>query len=254
MGGPVDLVADVGESFGAYTIGDDERLLEVLSAANIACGFHAGDPRTMMRTVSACVEKGVAIGAHPGFPDLVGFGRRDMAMTRDEVRTDVLYQLGALSAFVRAAGGTLGHLSPHGQLGNLTATDETYANGVLDAIEDFDPTLKVIGPPGLIHQLAEQRGIASAGLAFPDRSYEASGLLTSRRLPGAVLDDPQVIASRAVTMILERRIESRTGEQVPVDCDAILLHGDNPASVQAARAVRSALEEAGVTVGAAVRG
>jgi hypothetical protein len=126
---PVDLIADVGESFGALTAGDDEELLDVLTAANVACGFHSGDPRTMQRTVAACRARGVAIGAHPGFPDLVGFGRRAIEMTREEVRTDVLYQLGALSAFVRAAGDTLRHLSPHGRLGNLTATDATYAAG-----------------------------------------------------------------------------------------------------------------------------
>ena len=247
----MDLIADVGESFGWLTAGSDEQLLDVLTAANIACGFHSGDPRTMKRTVAMCVEKGVAIGAHPGFPDRVGFGRRAIEMTREEVRTDVLYQLGALSAFVRAAGETMWHVSPHGRLGNLTVTDETYAAGVLDAVEDFDPQLVVIGQRGLIHELAAQRGIATRSLAFPDRTYEADGLLTSRGVPGAVLHDPDEIARRAVAMAREGRIESRTGELVPVECDAILLHGDNAASVQAARAVRAALEGAGVAVGRA---
>ena len=245
----MDLIADVGESFGSLKAGNDEALLDVLTAANIACGFHSGDPRTMKRTVATCVEKDVAIGAHPGFPDLVGFGRRAIDMTREEVRTDVLYQLGALSAFVRAAGETIQHVSPHGRLGNLTVTDETYAAGVLDAVEDFDPKLVVIGQRGLIHELAAERGIATRSLGFPDRTYESDGLLTSRRVPGAVLHDPGEIARRAVAMALEGRIESRTGEPVAVDCGAILLHGDNEASVQAARAVRTALESAGVVVG-----
>ena len=243
------LFADVGESFGSLTAGNDEDLLDVLTAANIACGFHSGDPRTMKRTVATCREKNVAIGAHPGFPDLVGFGRRAIDMTREEVRTDVLYQLGALSAFVRAAGDTIRHLSPHGRLGNLTVTDETYAAGVLDAVEDFDRNLLVVGQRGLIHELAEERGIATRSLGFPDRTYESDGLMTSRLVPGAVLNDPEQIARRAVSMALEGKIESRSGNLVSVECDAILLHGDNAASVQAARAVRTALEGAGVIVG-----
>lgn len=249
--GRIDLVADVGESFGALGAGDDEQLLDVLTAANIACGFHSGDPRTMKRTVALCVEKNVAIGAHPGFADVVGFGRRAIEMTREEVRTDVLYQLGALWAFVRAAGETIRHVSPHGALGNLTVTDETYAAGVLDAVEDFDRDVVVLGQRGLIHELAQQRGIEARSLAFPDRAYEPDGLLTSRRVPGAVVHDPEEVARRAVAMALEGRIESRTGEIVPVDCDAILLHGDNPTSVQAAHAVRAALDAAGVVVGRA---
>ncbi len=243
---PVDLIADVGESFGALTAGSDEALLDVLTAANVACGFHSGDPRTMQRTVAACRARGVAIGAHPGFPDLVGFGRRAIEMTREEVRTDVLYQLGALSAFVRAAGDTLRHLSPHGRLGNLTVTDATYAAGVLDAVEDFDPDLVVVGERGLVHELARERGIATRSLGFPDRAYEPDGRLTSRLVPGAVLDDPDEVVRRAVALAVRGEVESRAGDVVAVECDAILLHGDNPASVQAARAVRRALEDAGV--------
>lgn len=245
----MELIADVGEGLGPLTTGNDEEILDVLTAANIACGFHSGDPRTMKRTVAICREKNVAIGAHPGFPDLVGFGRRAIDMTREEVRTDVLYQLGALSAFVRAAGDTIRHLSPHGRLGNLTVRDETYAAGVLDAVEDFDASLVVIGQRGLIHELARERGIATRSLGFPDRMYESDGLLTSRRVPGAVLDDPEQIARRAVAMALEGKVESRSGDLVSVECDAILLHGDNATSVQAARAVRTALENAGVDVG-----
>lgn len=247
----MELIADVGEGLGSLTTGNDEQILDILTAANIACGFHSGDPRTMKRTVATCREKNVAIGAHPGFPDLVGFGRRAIDMTREEVRTDVLYQLGALSAFVRAAGDTIRHLSPHGRLGNLTVTDETYAAGVLDAVEDFDPSIVVIGQPGLIHELAQERGIATGRLGFPDRTYESDGLLTSRLIPGAVLDDPEQIARRAVAMALEGKVESRSGEFVSVECNAILLHGDNATSVQAARAVKEALEDAGVQVGQA---
>lgn len=250
----IDLIADVGESFGSHTMGDDERLLAALSSANIACGFHSGDPVTMERTVRLCVAQGVAIGAHPGFRDLVGFGRRTIDMTRAEVRADVLYQLGALHAFVVAAGSRLVHVSPHGRLGNLTVTDETYAAGVLDAVESFDPTLVVTGQPGLIHELAAARGLRTGRMGFPDRAYEADGALVSRREPDAVLHDIDEITRRAVAMALTGVVQARSGEEVAVPCDSILLHGDNAASVQAAHEVRAALEQAGVEIRAHVAG
>ena len=245
----IDLSADVGESFGSHKMGDgDERLLDVLSSANIACGFHSGDPVTMHRTVRLCLDKGVAIGAHPGFRDLVGFGRRTIEMTRDEVRADVTYQLGALHAFVVAAGGRLAHVSPHGRLGNLTTTDATYAEGVLDAIEAFDPSLLVVGQSGLIHDLAEERGLRTGRLGFPDRAYQSDGALVSRRQPGAVLCDIDVITERAVTMALKGVVTAADGVEIPVLCDSILLHGDNAASVGAAVRVRQALEDAGLQI------
>lgn len=248
----IDLIADVGESFGSHRMGDDARLLEALSSANIACGFHSGDPVTMERTVALCLDRGVAIGAHPGFPDLVGFGRRAIEMTRAEVRADVLFQIGALHAFVVAAGGRLVHVSPHGRLGNLTVTDATYAAGVLDAIESFDPSLVITGQPGLIHDLADERGLRSGRMGFPDRAYAADGALVSRREPDAVLHDIDLITERAVTMALQGVVVARTGEEIPVACDSILLHGDNAASVDAAHEVRRALEDAGVTIAAHV--
>jgi UPF0271 protein len=244
----IDLNADVGESFGSHRMGDDERLLGALSSANIACGFHSGDPVTMQRTVQLCLDKGVAIGAHPGFPDLVGFGRRVIEMTRAEVRADVLYQLGALHAFVVAAGGRLAHVSPHGRLGNLTVTDATYADGVLDAVEAFDPSLVVVGQSGLIHDLAAERGLTTGRLGFPDRAYQPDGALVSRREPGAVLHDVDLITERALSMALHGVVLSTDGDEVKVECDSILLHGDNVASVDAAHMVRRALQEAGVVI------
>jgi UPF0271 protein len=245
----IDLSADLGESFGSHRMGDDERLLGALSSANVACGFHSGDPVTMERTVRLCVDQGVAIGAHPGFPDLVGFGRRAIEMSREEVRADVLYQLGALHAFVVAAGGRVAHLSPHGRLGNLTVTDATYADGVLDAVQAFDPSIVVVGQPGLIHDLAAERGLATGRLGFPDRAYHSDGALVSRREAGAVLHDVDVITERALSMALEGTVTSVEGGEVPVECDSILLHGDNAASVDAAHQVRRALEDAGVKIG-----
>lgn len=246
----IDLSADVGESFGSHRMGDDERLLGALSSANIACGFHSGDPETMERTVRLCLDHGVAIGAHPGFRDLVGFGRRTIEMSRAEVRADVLYQIGALHAFVVAAGGRLAHVSPHGRLGNLTTTDATYAGGVLDAVEAFDPALVVVGQPGLIHDLADERGLRSGRLGFPDRAYHSDGALVSRREAGAVLHDIDLITERAVTMALKGVVVSVEGAEIPVECDSILLHGDNADSVDAAHQVRQALEDAGLEIAA----
>jgi UPF0271 protein len=246
----IDLSADVGESFGSHQMGDDERLLGALSSANIACGFHSGDPVTMERTVRLCLEQGVAMGAHPGFRDLVGFGRRTIEMSRAEVRADVLYQLGALHAFVVAAGGRLAHVSPHGRLGNLSTTDEVYAEGILDAVEAFDPSLVVVGQSGLIHDLAEKRGLRTGRLGFPDRAYQPDGALVSRREPHAVLHDIDVITQRAVTMALEGVVTATDGREIPVECDSILLHGDNAASVQAALHVRAALEDSGLDIAA----
>jgi UPF0271 protein len=246
----IDLSADVGESFGSHQMGDDQRLLGALSSANIACGFHSGDPLTMERTVRLCREQDVAMGAHPGFRDLVGFGRRTIEMSRAEVRADVLYQLGALHAFVVAQGGRLAHVSPHGRLGNLTTTDEAYAAGVLDAVEAFDPSLVVVGQSGLIHDLAEERGLRTGRLGFPDRAYQPDGALVSRREPDAVLHDIDVITERAVTMALKGVVLATDGVEIPVQCDSILLHGDNAASVDAALQVRQLLEEAGLEIAA----
>lgn len=246
----IDLTADIGESFGSHQMGDDERILDALTSANIACGFHAGDPRTMEVAVRACIDRGVAIGVHPGFRDLVGFGRRTIEMTRDEVRADVLYQIGALHAFVTAAGGRLDHVSAHGRLGNLTVTDETYASGVLDAIKTFDQDLVVVGQSGLIHKLAEELGMRVGRLGFPDRACEDDGSLVSRREPDAVIHDPELIAQRAVSLAVNQTVLSRHGNEVHVPCSSILLHGDNAASVDAAFRVRDALEAAGVTIAA----
>lgn len=244
----IDLSADIGESFGDWRMGEDEQLVAELTSANIACGFHAGDPHTMEKSVRICVDHGVAIGAHPGFRDLLGFGRRSIDMTRDEVRLEVLYQLGALQAFATAQGTRLGHVSAHGRLGNLTVTSEIYAGGVLDAIESFDPELRVVGQPGLIHEMARDRGMSVGLLGFPDRAYEDDGTLVSRREPDAVLHDISTIVERAVSLALRQSVVSRNGVEVHVACDSILLHGDNAASVAAAREVRKALEAAGVTL------
>jgi UPF0271 protein len=244
----VDLSADIGESFGSWRMGRDEDILDSLTSANVACGFHAGDPRVMQRSVAACLARGVAIGAHPGFPDLVGFGRRAVEASAEEVRTDVLYQIGALAGFARAAGTALTHVSPHGRLGNLVVSDEHYARPVAEAVAAFDPSLVIVTYGGHLERIAGDLGLRVGLLGFADRGYEDDGTLVSRREPGALLHDPEEIAERAVTMVTTGSITARSGAEVPLRVDSVLLHGDNEASVAAARQVRARLEEAGVLI------
>jgi 5-oxoprolinase (ATP-hydrolysing) subunit A len=244
----IDLVADIGEGFGAYTKGDDERLLNTVTSANIACGFHAGDPRTMEQSVAACVERGVAIGAHPSFPDLVGFGRRAMSVSREELRADVLYQLGALEAFARAYDTSVRHLSPHGMLGNLVMHDPQYAGGVADAVETYDPTVTIYTLAGELVQEARRRGLPVVVMGAIDRAHEDDGSLVSRREPGAVIHDIDEIVERALSIVIDKKLRSRNGTLIDIDCQSLLLHGDNHASIEAAERVRQALEGEGVVL------
>ena len=246
----IDLVADVGESFGVYRMGDDERLLKTLTSANVACGFHAGDPRTMDAAVRSCLDHGVSIGAHPSFPDLAGFGRRAMSLTRDELRTDVLYQVGALDGFARAHGTTVAHLSPHGMLGNLVMSDVSYAAGVADAVEAYDPRMTIFTLQGVLVHEARRRGLRVVVMGAIDRAHEDDGSLVSRREPGAVLHDVDEIVDRALSMVVDGFVTSRHGTKVEIECQSLLLHGDNLASIEAAERVRSALERERVTVAA----
>jgi UPF0271 protein len=244
----VDLVADLGEGFGAYTLGDDRALLEVVSSANIACGFHAGDPDIMDATVAECVRRGVGIGAHPSFPDLRGFGRRAMDLTPGEVRTDVLYQLGSLSAFAAYHGTRVAHVAPHGRLGNLVATRADYAAAVADAVVGADPGLIVLAQDGELALAAAARGLGVAIVGIADRAYEADGTLVPRNREGAVIHDPSVIVERTVRMVCEGLIDTAAGEDIPIQADTILLHGDNAGAVQLARLIRTELTAAGVTI------
>ena len=248
MAAMVDLVADLGEGFGAYRMGDDENMLHVVSSANIACGFHAGDPRIMDRTVAACTRLGVAVGAHPGFPDLVGFGRRALEASSEEIETDLIYQIGALAAFAQAHGTRVQHVTPHGRLGNLIVTDARYAQAVARAISRVDPSLIVVSQPGEMREAAQGHGLPWAAMAPADRAYRSDGTLVSRSEPGAVLSDEDEIAARVRRLVTEGRIESVDGDDVEMPCDTILLHGDNPGAVAFARRVRSELEDLGVQI------
>ncbi|WP_275557940.1 5-oxoprolinase subunit PxpA [Streptomyces sp. 5-6(2022)] len=244
----VDLVADLGEGFGAYTMGDDEALLDVLTSANIACGFHAGDPRIMDATVRHCVRRGVAVGAHPSFPDLVGFGRRAMDLTPDEVRTDTLYQIGALRAFATAHHTQVRHVAPHGRLGNLVATRPDYAEAVADAVASLDRSLVVLAQDGALADAAHARDLRVGIVGVADRAYRDDGTLVPRSEPGAVIHDPGEIAERTVRMVAEGVVRTVGGRNLPVECDTVLLHGDTPGAITLAHRIRRELLAAGVRI------
>ncbi|ADX72871.1 LamB/YcsF family protein [Pseudarthrobacter phenanthrenivorans] len=248
MGPIVDLVADLGEGFGAYSMGDDAALLEVVSSANIACGFHAGDPDIMAATVAECVRRGVSIGAHPSFPDLRGFGRRAMDLTGTEVRNDVLYQFGALNAFAAYHGAPVVHVAPHGRLGNLVATRADYADAVADAAARINPELIVLAQDGELADAAAARGLPVGIVGIADRAYQADGTLVPRSQPGAVIHDQPTIVDRTIRMVCEGVIETVAGTDLPIVADTVLLHGDTPGAVRLARQVRAELERAGVTI------
>jgi Uncharacterized proteins, homologs of lactam utilization protein B len=246
----IDLVADLGEGFGDWRMGDDAALLEIVTSANIACGFHAGDPRIMDSTVAECARRGVRIGAHPSFPDLVGFGRRTMDLTAHEVRTDMVYQFGALRAFAAYHGTHVSHIAPHGRLGNLVATREDYAEAVVDAVTHVDRGLRILAQDGCLAAAARAAGITVGIVGIADRAYEDDGTLVPRSQPGSVFHDAGEIAERTVRMVTEGIIESRNGVAIPVVVDTVLLHGDTPAAVELGKRLRSELESAGVIIAA----
>lgn len=246
---PIDLNCDMGESFGRYTLGDDAAMLSVVTSANIACGLHAGDPLVMRRTVALAAERGVAVGAHPGYADLQGFGRRVMVMDPDELGALIIYQLGALAGFAAVAGTTMTHVKPHGALYNVAARDVAVANAVADAIAAFDPRLIVVTlPDSELLRAARGRGLRVAREGFADRAYQEDGTLVPRGQLGAVIHDVDRAAARAVRMVTEGRVEAITGAVIPLEIDTLCVHGDTPNAPQIARTLRDALETAGVTV------
>jgi len=245
----IDLNCDMGESFGAWTMGLDAEAMPLVSSANVACGFHASDPGTMRRTVRLAKQHGVSVGAHPSYPDLVGFGRRDLQLSPDQVRDDVTYQLGALWAFCRAEGIPLRHVKPHGALYNASARDAELAQAVADAVRSIDPALVLVGLAGSEHgRAAERAGLPHVAEAFADRAYLADGSLAPRGTPGAVLHDPARIADRVARMVEDHAIEAIDGASVPFAARTICVHGDNPAAVEIIRAIRARLSQAGIAV------
>ena len=241
----VDLNCDLGESFGRYQLGDDQRMMGLITSANIACGFHAGDATVMARTVELAEKKGIAIGAHPAYPDLQGFGRRQMGLSPAEITDIVLYQLGALQAFIRASDTRLLHVKPHGALYNLAAQDATIARAIAEAVYLFDPELILVGLAGSqLPEAAKVAGLAAANEGFPDRRYLSDGNLMPRIQEGAVIEDPEAVAENALRLVVEGIMID--GEMIKVD--TLCLHGDNPKAVENAQCVRSKLEEEGVEI------
>jgi 5-oxoprolinase (ATP-hydrolysing) subunit A len=243
----MDLNSDLGEGYGHWTLGDDGALLQVVTSANVACGFHAGDPATIDRTVRTAVDRGVAVGAQVSYPDLVGFGRREIDVPPDDLTADVLYQLGALEAFARAAGSRVRYVKPHGALYNRIARDPVQAAAVVEAIRRYDPALPLLTLPGsAAMEAAAEAGIQAVGEGFADRAYTGEGRLVSRREPGALLHDPDQVAARALRMATEGRVETVDGGEVGVEIRSLCVHGDTPRAVAVAKAVRAALERAAV--------
>lgn len=245
----VDLNADLGESFGAYTIGMDSEVLRYITSANVACGFHAGDPMVMQKTVALAAERNTAVGAHPGFPDLMGFGRRKMNISAEEARAYIQYQVGALQAFAKARGIRLQHVKPHGAFYNMAAVDDKLAEAICRGIYDIDPELILLGLSGSAHiRAAKKIGLRCAAEVFADRGYTDEGTLVPRNQPGAMIHDREEAIARTVRMVKEGCVETVSGKTIPITADSICVHGDNPDAIGFVRLIRERLEQEGVTV------
>ncbi|WP_409296917.1 LamB/YcsF family protein [Peribacillus sp. SCS-26] len=248
----VDINCDMGESYGVYTLGRDEEILEFVTSANIACGFHAGDPATMRRTVKMALEKGVGIGAHPGLPDLHGFGRREMAVSPEDAYDLVLYQIGALQAFVHAEGGKLQHVKPHGALYNMAAKNKSLADAIAKAVYKAGPDLLLYGLAGseLIHA-GKEAGLRTASEVFSDRTYQEDGSLTPRSEPHALIKDGGTALKQVIRMVNEGKVGTIQGTDASIQADTICIHGDSVHALQFARSFSASLQAAGITVKAA---
>lgn len=245
----IDLNADLGEGFGRWSLGDDDALLEVVTSANVACGFHAGDPTTLRRVCALAADRGVVVGAQVGYRDLAGFGRRFVDVEPHDLTNDVLYQIGALEAFARVAGDRVRYVKPHGALYNAIVHHEAQAAAVVDAVRRYDPALPVLGLPGSVFlELAADAGLTTVAEAFADRGYTPEGTLVSRREDGAVLHDAEEVAARCVAMATRGEVEAVDGSRVAVRPASLCVHGDSPGAVAMAGRVRAGLEQAGVRV------
>ena len=245
----IDINSDLGESFGAWSMGDDVAMLDIVTSANVACGFHAGDPAGILRTVKAAAANNVTIGAHVSYPDKVGFGRRNMDVASDELTADVIYQIGSLQGLAKAAGTSVRYVKPHGALYNTIAHDRRQAMAVIEAIRAVDPTLVLVALAGsTLIELARSEGLTCIAEAFADRAYTPQGTLVSRREPGAVLHDPQLVAQRMLSLVRNGTLEAIDGSIVKIEADSICVHGDSPAAVEMARELRRVLEQAEVSL------
>ncbi len=247
MGTRIDFNCDMGESFGSYKMGYDEEVIKYISSANIACGFHAGDPAWMRKTVSLAEEYGVAVGAHPSFPDLQGFGRRNMVVSPEEAKNDVLYQIGALTAFTGKK--RLQHVKPHGAMYNMAADGGPLARAICEAVLEVDPEMILVvlaGTPWA--DVAKEMGVRVAQEAFADRALNANGTLVPRSRPGSVIHDTDHVVERSIRMVVEGKATAITGEEIEVQADTFCLHGDTPGAKELAAALKSGVEAAGVEI------
>ena len=245
----IDLNSDLGESFGAYKMGRDEEILPLVSSVNAACGFHAGDPTVMANTVALCRDSGTALGAHPGFPDLQGFGRRNMNVSAQDARNLILYQIGAMGAFCKSVGIRMQHVKPHGALYNMAAKDPVLARAICEGIQAYDPSLILLGLSGseMLRQ-AQAIGLPWAAEVFADRAYEEDGTLVARTKPGAMITDEEEAVRRVIGMILNHRVQAITGKEIEICPDSVCVHGDSEKALLFVKKIRSALESAGITI------
>jgi UPF0271 protein len=245
----IDINSDLGESYGAFQIGADTELFPLISSANVACGFHGGDPRTINATVKAASGQGVRVGAHPSYPDLVGFGRRAIAASPDEVYADVLYQLGAVDAFCRANGVAMQHVKTHGMLNNVAAKDRPTAEAIAAAVKAYDPALLIyVTPHSVMFDAAEQAGLTIVREAFADRAYNADATLVARSRHGAMITDPEEAAARMVRLVTEKRIRTIDSDDLTIEADSICVHSDTSTAVAIATALREQFARHGITV------
>jgi len=245
----IDLNSDLGESFGRYSCGNDYEIIKIISSANIACGFHAGDPLVMEQTVKFALNEGIAIGAHPGLPDLMGFGRRNMELTLEEARSYLIYQIGALDGFVKALGGKVQHVKPHGALYNMAASDYNLARAIAEAIYDINSELVLVGLANSeLIRAGEDVGLKVANEVFADRAYTKEGKLLSRRESGAIIEDNDLVAKRVLKMVIENKVKAITGEEIEIKADTICVHGDTVTALALVEQINQTLGENDIEV------
>lgn len=245
----IDINCDMGESFGAYTIGRDKEIMPFITSANIACGFHAGDANVMKKTVSLALENGVAIGAHPGLPDLPGFGRRPMMLSPEEAYSLIVYQIGALCAFAKIEGAQLRHIKPHGALYNMAATDEALASSVVSAVKDVDASLVLYGLAGSkLIEAGQKAGLKTASEVFADRTYTKEGMLTPRTLPHALIQSAAEAAAQVVRMVKEKRVQTTDQTYIDIQADTVCIHGDGPHALSFLHEIRLKLQENAIDI------
>lgn len=245
----VDLNSDLGESFGSYTLGMDDKIIPLITSANVACGYHASDPLVMEKTIAMAKEAGIRVGAHPGFPDLMGFGRRNMSVSPAEAKAYTLYQLGALDAFCRTQGVKMQHVKPHGAFYNMAAKDYTLSKAICEAITEYDRNLIVLAlSGGELACAAKDTGLRTALEVFADRAYEEDGSLVNRRKEGAMITDEEIAISRVVRMIKEKKVTAVTGKDIPIQADSVCVHGDGVKALAFVQRIRETLTKEGIEI------